>query len=883
MNDATPKTKYLKDYRPPAYLIDSLHLKVVLGEDHTVVTNTMQVHRNEDPAAADGALVLAGTHQELTRVALNDTVLKECSYAVDDEHLTINEDLPAAFTLEVSSVIRPQDNKSMEGLYKSSGNFCTQCEPEGFRRITYFLDQPDVMARFTTTIEGDKQAYPVLLSNGNLIDSGDLPEGRHYAVWEDPFKKPSYLFALVAGDLVHIEDTYKTMSGRDITLRIYVQKQNIDKCEHAMLSLKHAMKWDEDTYGREYDLDLFMIFSADDFNMGAMENKGLNIFNSALVLARPDTATDMDYDRIEGVIGHEYFHNWSGNRVTCRDWFQLSLKEGFTVFRDQSFSAAMSSKAVKRIEDVNMLRMRQFPEDAGPLSHPVRPASYVEINNFYTMTVYEKSAEVVRMIHTLMGPKGFRAGSDLYFERHDGQAVTVDDFAKAMEDANNVDLTLFKRWYSQAGTPVVTVIDSFDDATGTYELTFEQRTAPTPGQPEKLPLQIPMAIGLLDNDGKDLPLQLEGEDAAGDTNRILVLTEERQSFRFVNLPHKPLPSLLRNFSAPVKLQYEYNDDQLAFLLAHDSDDFNRWEAGQKLAIRTILRLLEDRAAGKELIFNEKLADALREVLANKELDKRLIANAMALPDEIYLAEQVEVVDPEAIFEVRQFLRKGIAARLKDDLLACYKANVADGPYEITQEAIASRTLKNLCLAYLAATGEKEMIELAYQQFVAADNMTDSSAALSILANTDCPQRQKALDAFYEKWQEEPLVLDKWFQMQSASRLPDTLQRVKELMDHPRFDINNPNKMRAVIGSFCMRNPVRFNDPDGGGYAFLGDMVATLNSSNPLMAARMLTAFSSWKRLDAGRQELIKAQLQRILALPELSKDVFEIASKTLGA
>ena len=881
MNDATPQTKYLKDYRPPTYLIDTVALKVALGEEHTVVTNTMTMHRNPDPASKDGPLVLAGTHQELTRVVIDGELQKDCSYEVDDEHLTL-ADMPDRFTLEVSSVIRPQDNTSMEGLYKSSGNFCTQCEPEGFRRITYFLDQPDVMTRFTTTIEGDKEKYPVLLSNGNLIDSGDLPEGRHYATWEDPFKKPSYLFALVAGDLVHIEDHFTTMTGRDITLRIYVQKQNIDKCEHAMRSLKHAMKWDEETYGREYDLDLFMIFSADDFNMGAMENKGLNIFNSALVLARPDTATDADYDRIEGVIGHEYFHNWSGNRVTCRDWFQLSLKEGFTVFRDQSFSADMSSKAVKRIDDVNMLRVRQFPEDAGPLAHPVRPESYVEINNFYTMTVYEKGAEVVRMIHTLLGPRGFRAGTDLYFERHDGQAVTVDDFVKAMEDANDVDLTLFKRWYAQAGTPVVKATDAWDAAAGVYELTLRQHTPATPGQPEKLPLYIPVAMGLLDAEGNDLPLQLEGEDAPAGANRVLLLTEESQTFRFVNLAAKPLPSLLRNFSAPVKMKYDYSDDQLAFLLAHDSDDFNRWEAGQQLSIRIILRLLEDRAAGRELVFDTRLADALGAVLGDKNLDKRLTAMAMTLPDELYLAEQVEVVIPEAIHEVRQFLRRNIALTLRDELLAAYRENTAQGPYVITQEAIAARTLKNVCMAYLTATGDPEMIDLCYQQFTAADNMTDSSAALSVLANIDCPQRNAALDAFYGQWQNEPLVVDKWLQTQATSRLPDTLRQVRGLMEHPRFDLNNPNKMRALIGSFCMRNPLRFNEPDGGGYEFLGDMVIRLNASNPLMAARMLTAFSSWRRLDEARQALVKAQLQRILQQPGLSRDVFEIASKTLG-
>lgn len=883
MSNEKPKAIYLKDYLPPAYLIEKINLQVSLGEEVTGVESTLNVYANEKHPEKGKPLVLFGQDMKLVSVEMDGKELSESQYAVDKESLTIN-DVPEKFTLTVKNEIKPQENTSLEGLYKSSGNFCTQCEPEGFRKITYYLDQPDVMASFTTKIIADKEKYPVLLSNGNMIDSGDLEGGRHFATWEDPFKKPSYLFALVAGDLVYIEDSFTTMSGRKIPLRIYVQKRNIDKCQHAMDSLKRSMKWDEETYGREYDLDLFMIFSADDFNMGAMENKGLNIFNSALVLAKPETATDQDYDRIEGVIGHEYFHNWSGNRVTCRDWFQLSLKEGFTVFRDQSFSADMTSDAVKRIQDVSILRTYQFREDAGPLSHPVRPPSYVEINNFYTLTVYNKGAEVVRMYHTLLGKEKFRKGTDLYFERHDGQAVTTDDFRKAMEDANGVDLSQFERWYSQAGTPVLKVSTDYNEADKKYTITINQSCPPTPEQSEKLPFHIPVAVGLLGADGKDIPMQLEGEDKAFDgVTRVLELTEAEQSFVFVNINEKPVPSLLRKFSAPVKLEYEYTNDELAFLMANESDDFNRWDAGQRLAIIVMQNLVEDYKAGRELTMSLAYSDAFGKTLSDTSLDKRLVVEALILPEESYLAEIIgKDIDPDAIHAVKSFIRKSLALTHRKILLDTFKANVNDGEYTIDGEAIGKRSLKNVCLSYLMELSEQEIVDLAYEQFKTANNMTDVMAALTTLSNHDCPEKDQALDAFYQKWQDEPLVMDKWLTIQATSTLADTLDKVIELTEHPVFTMNNPNKVRALIAAFCMRNPVRFHDPSGKGYKFLADKVLYLNKTNPLMAARMLNPLSSWRKYEENRRQLMCAELDRILAEPELSKDVYEIASKSRG-
>ncbi|MEW5790775.1 MAG: aminopeptidase N [Pseudomonadota bacterium] len=881
MSKDAPQVIYLKDYMPPAYLVDTVDLHFELGEAVSTVRSRLGLQRNPDGGAGAPPLVLDGQALELVSVAMDGRQLALDAYAVDSERLVIAAP-PAACTLEIVTRLKPQENTALEGLYKSGGNFCTQCEAQGFRRITYFPDRPDVMARYTTTIVAEQARYPVLLSNGNLVESGVLDDGRHWARWQDPFPKPSYLFALVAGDLVRIEDSFTTRSGRPVALHLYVQRQNADKCEHAMRSLKQAMQWDEDVYGREYDLDVYMIVAVDDFNMGAMENKGLNIFNSKYVLARPDTATDSDYEGIQAVIGHEYFHNWTGNRITCRDWFQLSLKEGLTVFRDQEFSADMGSRAVKRINDVKRLRSAQFPEDAGPMAHPVRPESYIEISNFYTATVYEKGAEVIRMMHTLLGPAGFRQGMDLYFERHDGQAVTTEDFVKCMEDANGADLGQFRLWYSQAGTPVLEAAGSHDAAERTYTLRVWQSCPPTPGQPEKAPMHIPLALGLLDADGCEIPLQLAGEAAPVGTSRVLNLRQTEESFCFVNVPSAPVPSLLRGFSAPVKLRMAYSDAELAFLLAHDTDPFSRWEAGQQLAGNLMLRLIDEHRAGRPLVLDPALANAYARTLQSADLDPAFKALALTLPAESYVAELMEVVDPQAIHVVREFLRRALAEALRDDWLRAYEAHRDEGPYRIDGAAIGRRSLKNLCLGYLMSLDEPDPRARCMAQFRSAGNMTDAIGALSLLANSDSAERVEALAAFYERWRHDALVVDKWFTIQATAKLPGTLDEVKRLLQHPAFELKNPNKVRALIGAFAHGNPARFHDAGGAGYAFVAEQVLRLDPLNPQVAARLVAALSRWRRFDAGRQALMRAQLERILAAPSLSKDVYEIVAKSLA-
>ena len=883
MTETQPKTIYLKDYTPPHYEVDAIALHVELDETATRVTSTLTIRRNGDEAKP---LVLDGQDMTLLGLRLNDTTLSGQDYRIEPEALIIN-DVPAEFTLEVKTQLNPKANTSLEGLYLSSGNFCTQCEAEGFRKITYYPDRPDVMALFTTTIVGDKTKYPVLLSNGNLIEHGETDDGRHWATWQDPFKKPSYLFALVAGDLRCIEDEFDTMSGRNVALKIYVEAHNIDKCDHAMASLKRAMKWDEEVYGREYDLDIYMIVAVDDFNMGAMENKGLNVFNSKYILAKPETATDDDYIGIEGVVAHEYFHNWSGNRVTCRDWFQLSLKEGFTVFRDQTFSGDIFSKAVKRIEDVNQLRSLQFVEDSGPMAHPVRPESYVEINNFYTLTVYEKGAEVVGMIRTLVGPEGFRRGTDLYFERHDGEAVTTEDFVKAMEDANGIDLSQFQRWYRQAGTPQVAVRGDYDAAKQTYTLTFEQRCPPSPGQAEKEPFHIPVAMGLMVN-GEALPLQLADESAAQGTTRVLELRDARQTFTFTNVMERPVPSLFRHFSAPVKATFDYTDEELAFLFAHDTDEFNRWDAGQQLAVKIIKALVAQQHAGQSFDVDalgdtvQQFAHAFESTLRDESLDRNFIADALMLPKESYLGGFFDIIDPVAIHEARRFFAEWLARRYRNEFKTAYHALAESGEYRIIADAVGRRRLRNLCLGYLMTLETSELIELGYGQFKTASNMTDAMAALSCLTHTDCPQRRAALDAFYDKWRNEPLVVDKWLSIQAVSRLPDVLTQVKALKTHPAFNIRNPNKVRSLIGVFAQGNPARFHGADGQGYAFLADHVLELNDLNPQIAARLVSPLIQWRKYDEGRQALMKAQLGRILDHAGLSKDVYEIAAKGMA-
>ncbi len=873
-----PQTIYLKDYQVPAYLIEAVDLHFQLNEENTRVTAKFSVKKNSASLTKSSNLILAGKNLTLVSLAMNGDELPTERYEARNETLELKQ-VPDQFTLSIVTEIEPQKNTALEGLYKSSGMFCTQCEAEGFRRITYFLDQPDVMAIFTTTIEADKRLYPVLLSNGNKTAEGELENNRHWVKWHDPFPKPSYLFALVAGDLSHKQDRFVTRSGREIVLQIYVEAVNIDKCEHALVSLKKSMCWDEVVYGREYDLDVFMIVAVNDFNMGAMENKGLNIFNSACVLAQPETATDADFANIEGIIGHEYFHNWSGNRVTCRDWFQLSLKEGFTVFRDQMFSADMSSHAVKRIADVNVLRTAQFPQDAGPMAHPIRPASFIDISNFYTVTVYNKGAEIVRMLHQLLGAKKFRLATDCYFDRHDGQAVTTDDFIQAVEDAADIDLAQFKRWYSQAGTPELHVSSRFDLSKKTYTLTIKQTCPETPEQKQKLPFHLPLSLGLLDASGNELPLIVNGSlmDSA-----VFDIKDEETILCFEDIAEPPTPSLLRGFSAPVKVFYDYEKYDLRFLMSHDGDEFNRWDAGQRLANIVIQELVEDRDVGRPMGVYVGITEAFSHVLEDKAADKSLVAQALMIPNETLLAELYAEIDPDAIHEARTFLCNTLSKALEPSLLETYHENNSQKPYVFDSKNVGRRSLKNQCLAYLIRLDNAEVRELAMLQYRSADNMTDSLAALSCLASIECDERLEVLDDFYRKWQCDPLVIDKWFAIQARSTLPNTLEEIKRLMKHPDFDIKNPNKVRSLIGSLSFGNPAVFHQADGASYAFISDQIITLNDLNPQMSARMANAFSTWRRYDVSRQEKMKSGLEKILAHKTIAKDVFEIVNKGLN-
>lgn len=904
MRDAQARTIYLKDYTVPAFLIEKTDLHFDLEETQARVTSRLLIRRNPDLEGNDEeVLQLDGQDMVLESLSIDGKALTAGDYDIADESLTIkalsafaSKSLDKGFLLECITLIKPQENTSLEGLYKSRTMFCTQCEAEGFRKITYYLDRPDVMSVFTTTIVANKQRYPVLLSNGNGIARGDLDNGRHWVSWEDPFRKPCYLFALVAGDLKHIEDTFSTCTQRDISLRIFVEEKDLDKCDHAMASLKHAMRWDEEVYGREYDLDTFMIVAVDDFNMGAMENKGLNIFNTSCVLANPATTTDLAFQRVEAVVAHEYFHNWSGNRVTCRDWFQLSLKEGFTVFRDAEFSADMGSRSVKRVEDVSFLRTAQFAEDAGPMAHPVRPDSYMEISNFYTLTIYEKGAEVVRMIRELLGPDNFRAGSDLYFERHDGQAVTTEDFVCAMEYASGKDLTQFRRWYTQAGTPQLKVSDNYDASAQTYELLIRQSCPPTPEQSHKAPFHIPVRMGLLDTAGNQLPLELAGEQGAASpapTERVLDVTREVQSFVFKGVSSKPVPSLLRGFSAPVKLQFNYSRDDLLFIMTRDSDGFNRWSAAQDLAVAVIQEMLAQYQAGQQPQIDARLTNAVGDVLRSAvadargagELDQAMLAQLLSLPSEAYLGELSDEIDVDGIHAVRGMLADTLATTHTAAFAELYTLCQSDAPYSPDAGSIARRALKNCCLAYLVRTQAPEWLQLCFIQFNDAGNMTDVDAALRQLINSPSaeaePLRAQALADFYQRWQHESLVVNQWFSVQAIASRPGTLQQVKALMQHEAFDMRNPNKVRALISAFCNMNAVNFHDFSGEGYSFLADQVITLNTQNPQIAARLLTPLTRWKRYNPARQQLMKAQLERVQADPELSKDVYEVVSKSL--
>ncbi|VFQ68044.1 unnamed protein product [Cuscuta campestris] len=884
-----PKEIFLKDYKQPDYFFDAVDLKFSLGEDKTIVSSKIAVFPRVE-GGSSSPLVLNGHDLKLLSILVNGNVLKEEEFHLDSRHLTIASPPNGKFTLEIVTEIYPHKNTSLEGLYKSSGNFCTQCEAEGFRKITFYQDRPDIMAKYTCRIEAEKSLYPVLLSNGNLVEQGDLEGGRHYAIWEDPFKKPSYLFALVAGQLVSRDDTFTTRSGRNVSLRIWTPAQDLPKTAHAMYSLKAAMKWDEDVFGLEYDLDLFNIVAVPDFNMGAMENKSLNIFNSKLVLASPETATDGDYAAILGVIGHEYFHNWTGNRVTCRDWFQLSLKEGLTVFRDQEFSSDMGSRTVKRIADVSKLRMYQYPQDAGPMAHPVRPHSYIKMDNFYTVTVYEKGAEVVRMYKTLLGSEGFRKGMDLYFKRHDGQAVTCEDFFAAMRDANNADFANFLLWYSQAGTPLVNVTSTYDADAHTFSLKFSQDIPPTPGQSVKEPMFIPIAVGLLDSRGKEIPLssvnyggKLECFGGGKPVHTtVLRLTKKEEEFVFNGIPERPTPSILRGFSAPIRLESDLTDADLFFLLAHDSDEFNRWEAGQVLARKLMLNLVADFQQNKHLVLNPQFVQGIKSILNDSSLDKEFIAKAITLPGEGEIMDMMSVADPDAVHAVRTFVRKQLAAELKEDLLRTVKENRSSEQYEFNHHNMARRSLKNISLAYLGSLEDPEIIDLVLDEYRTAANMTEQFAALIAIDQQHGQTRDEILADFFGKWQHDFLVVNKWFSLQGASTVPGNVENIKKLLNHPAFDLRNPNKVYSLIGGFC-GCPINFHAKDGSGYKFLGELVVQLDKLNPQVASRMVSAFSRWKRYDETRQALAKAQLEMILSTEGLSENVFEIASKSLAA
>lgn len=868
MRDGQPRTIYLKDYSVPSHLIEQIKLRFELDEDETLVSSYLKVRRNPDSRDKNAALALHGhASVELKRISINGQALTEADYSRTDEILTIPS-LPETCELEILTRIQPQLNTALEGLYKSDGAFCTQCEAEGFRRITFYPDRPDVMSLFETTIVADKKRYPVLLSNGNAIARGDADEGRHWVTWQDPFPKPAYLFALVAGDLSSIEDSFTTMSGREVKLQIFAEPKDHDKLAHAMDSLKRSMRWDEEVYGREYDLDIYMIVAVDFFNMGAMENKGLNIFNTSCVLASPKTTTDAGFQRVEAVVAHEYFHNWSGNRVTCRDWFQLSLKEGFTVFRDSEFSADMHSRTVKRIEDVSLLRTAQFAEDAGPMSHPVRPSSFIEISNFYTMTVYEKGAEVVRMIHQLLGAELFRKGTDLYFDRHDGQAVTTDDFVAAMEAVSGRDLSQFKLWYDQAGTPRVLVTEDWNESAGEYRLSFEQSCPATPGQNEKLPFHMPIRFGLLDQKGNELK------------SDVFELRKAKDELIFEGLSAKPIPSLLRGFSAPVKLNFDYTDEALLLLLRHDTDGFNRWEAGQ----RYLVRLLQG-AIGSDpdaATPPDALVETWRALLTGDLSDPAMLAKSLMLPSEAYLSELAEVIDVEAIHAARAKMRKSLGLALESEWLQIYQQFNQAVEYQATSQQMAARSLKNLALSYLLETGKADYARLATDQYNSADNMTDQQGAMGALVQSEfVSEAQAALASFREQWKEESLVMNSWFATQAADARAGALDRVKALESDPLFDAKNPNKLRSLIGAFANANPLQFHAGDGSGYEYLADWIIRLNKQNPQIASRMLAPLTRWKRYPDAKQALMKASLQRVMDTPELSPDVYEVVSKSL--
>ncbi len=893
MSVAPAQRIYLSDYSPPPWWVDQITLNIALDAQQTRVLATLSLRRNLEVPAAP--LHLDGQAMRLGQLWLDGQPLPPAAYTQTPDALLIPA-LPDGCTLEIETLVCPADNTALEGLYLSGGNLCTQCEAEGFRRITYFPDRPDVMAVYTVRLEADKRCYPVLLSNGNLQAAGELPGGRHFALWHDPFPKPCYLFALVAGDLVYQQDQFITASGREITLRVYVQAHNLHQCDHAMRSLKKAMRWDERRFGCEYDLDIYMVVAVDDFNMGAMENKGLNIFNARYVLAHPQTATDEDFLNVESVIAHEYLHNWSGNRITCRDWFQLSLKEGLTVFRDQEFSTEQTLGAVKRIDDVQHLRDAQFAEDAGPMAHPVRPDSYIEINNFYTLTVYEKGAELVRMLQTLLGPAVFDAALRRYFHDCDGQAVTVEDFIQALETESQRDLSPFMPWYTQAGTPRLEIHGVYEADRRRYCLHITQHPADNPSLQDMpaQPLLIPLRLALFDLQGQALPLRLHNEPPHSGyvTERVLEVHAKQQQFCFEDIPTPPVPSLLRGFSAPVHLAFAYSDAQLAFLLTHDSDPFNRWEAAQRYALRLLQAQLADPAQD---ITAERSAwtKAIASLLTPHQLtDAAWLAKTLTLPSEVYLIEQwrhlsavavnrpplaAAATDVEAIHRVREQLRQHLGGALESHWLSLYQATQRANSTALDPQHMGQRRLRNLCLSYLCTLPKATWRELAYTHYQHAANMTEGLGALQAVRDIDCPQRSAMLTDFATRWADDPLVMDKWFAMQAASSLPQTLHTVQTLLHHPAFTLKNPNRVRALIGTFANANPLHFHAQDGSGYAFVAEQIIALDPRNPQIAARLTRPLTRWQCFDTQRAHFMQAALQRILAQPKLSNDVYEVA------
>ena len=868
----------LEDYRPPDWLVETVHLDVSLHPTATKVRTTLNLKPN--PASSPAPLVLDGDDLNLSSVSMDGQPLTADAYAASSDRFTLAQPPQRPFTLTIETIVDPSANTQLMGLYRSSGTYCTQCEAEGFRRITYFPDRPDVMAVYTTRIEADKGQAPILLANGNLIESGDLPAGRHFAVWHDPFPKPSYLFAMVGGTLGCVEDTFITMSGRKVALKLYVEPGKESRCGYAMDALKRSMRWDEQAFGREYDLDIFMIVAVSDFNMGAMENKGLNVFNDRYVLASPETATDADFASIEAIIAHEYFHNWTGNRITCRDWFQLCLKEGLTVFRDQEFTADMRSRAVKRIADVRNLRAHQFVEDAGPLAHPVRPQVYHEINNFYTTTVYEKGAELVRMLRTMLGQVIFRKGMDLYFERHDGEAATIEQFVQCFADASGRDLSQFMLWYAQAGTPEIIADGEYNDTAKTFTLKLSQIVPPTPNQPVKEPMVIPLRTGLVGQNGTDLPLIVSGQPINGD---VITLTQPAEMLVFEQVTEKPVLSINREFSAPIKLTTNLSSDDLRRLAAHDSDPFNRWQAVQTLATRLLVKNVGLLRSGQNVVADEGLIAALAAILADDRLEPAFVSLALTMPTEADIAREIgSDVDPDANFRARAHLRNDIGTGLQSALAETYQRMQSTAPYNPDAASAGQRALKNTALDLLAAPSGKDGIARAIHQYRSANNMTDRMAALSTLSLHDVPERTEALQDFYERYQADPLIIDKWLSLQAMIPESGTLDRVRTLTSHPGFSMNNPNRVRSLIGAFAHGNATQFNRVDGAGYAFIADAVLTLDGKNPQVASRLATSFRSWRALESTRRDKAQAALRHIAASSTLSADVNDIVSRALG-